>query len=557
MIIKKWWFKNYKSYGNIKHTIDLTEGQLILLSGENGSGKSSLLSSLDLALFNEELNKQGKRLPKSNFVNRRNASDLEVGVEFETDSNIHVTRTMSNKNAPVKTTLVIDGIPYDKAGKLDQKIIEKIGFDFKTFKSFISMNVNNFKNFISLTPEEKRLLLDKLFNLDKINSLNKILKELHKENKIKFNSLQNEIKLYNNNINDLNNTIKKVVENKNSNKKARISEITQILKTHKKQVLTLEAKRADIEEDINIFESGISKLNLKNNNIIRDINDIKEKIDLYKGGKCPTCHTDLTHDLEILPGLEIELKKVKDVRSNIENKLNAARIELKKYKTNFNATNTNIQNILNNVISLKSELKLLSKKEDGVDINAFKENVKKLVIKRNKTENTYQEVEQLKIAYEILLPIWSDNGIKQNIIESIVDPINAFIEKDLAELNLGFIVELDSNFDAHIYEFNEEINVETLSTGEAKKINLIIMLAYIKMLRMSRNINVLFLDEVFSSIDIASIEDILKLFKKFANERKINIFLVHHSELKHWYFDKIITVEKTIYSNLDVKTITQ
>lgn len=41
-----------------------------------------------------------------------------------------------------------------------------------------------------------------------------------------------------------------------------------------------------------------------------------------------------------------------------------------------------------------------------------------------------------------------------------------------------------------------------------------IMLAYIKMLRMQKNINILFLDEVFSGLDLTSIEDMLILFKK-------------------------------------------
>ena len=32
--------------------------------------------------------------------------------------------------------------------------------DFETFKSFISMSMNGFKNFMSLSNEEKQLLLD-------------------------------------------------------------------------------------------------------------------------------------------------------------------------------------------------------------------------------------------------------------------------------------------------------------------------------------------------------------------------------------------------------------
>ena len=60
-----------------------------------------------------------------------------------------------------------------------------------------------------------------------------------------------------------------------------------------------------------------------------------------------------------------------------------------------------------------------------------------------------------------------------------------------------------------------------------------------------------------TSIDIKGIDDILVLFKKFANERKINIFLVHHSELKEWFFDRIVTIKKGTFSYIEEKYINQ
>jgi ABC-type Mn2+/Zn2+ transport system ATPase subunit len=67
---------------------------------------------------------------------------------------------------------------------------------------------------------------------------------------------------------------------------------------------------------------------------------------------------------------------------------------------------------------------------------------------------------------------------------------------------------------------------------------------------MKKHINILFLDEVFSSIDITSIYDVLRLLKEFAHEYKINVFLIHHAILEKSYFDKILRIEKNVTSNI-------
>jgi ABC-type Mn2+/Zn2+ transport system ATPase subunit len=90
-----------------------------------------------------------------------------------------------------------------------------------------------------------------------------------------------------------------------------------------------------------------------------------------------------------------------------------------------------------------------------------------------------------------------------------------------------------------------------LSTGEQKKINVAILIAYLKLIRTKRHINVLFLDEVFSSIDLEGISDILLLLKSFSNDYNINIFVVHHALLNHENFDRIIRINKEIFSSIE------
>jgi DNA repair exonuclease SbcCD ATPase subunit len=556
MKIREWTWKNYKSYGSVPQTIrfDKDRGELILLIGENGAGKSSLIETLDIGFFGEVQNKQGKRLTQKNLPNRVNGH-LEVNVVFETDELMNVTRTMDNASAAMKTSLIVDKVPYGKANKIDDKIQEKIGFDYKTYKSFISMNVNNFKNFISLTPEEKRILLDKLFNLEVINDLNKVLKQLVKQNDLSFNSVNSEIRIYRENIKELENTIKTVLEKNNDDKEQQLLDLKAALASKKPAFTALEEQKAELEETITTFQDGLSGLNLKVRDIDRDILEIKGKISLYEAGKCPTCHTELVGELNLLPVFTERLNKTNEVRIKLKNKITKAQDALRETTAELSQVSSSYNAMLQTLSEMKFKMTALKNTDAVVDVTAFRGNVDSLTDKLTGKEDEYLELQKMKFVYDILNPIWGELGIKRDIIDSIVGPLNEFIAEDLIHLKTRFVVELDNNFDAHIYEWSNEIDPDSLSTGEAKKINLIIMLAYIKMLRMKRDINVLFLDEVFASIDIKGIDDILILFKKFANERNINVIMVHHSELKEWFFDRIINIKKAAFSYLEEKYI--
>jgi ABC-type Mn2+/Zn2+ transport system ATPase subunit len=61
----------------------------------------------------------------------------------------------------------------------------------------------------------------------------------------------------------------------------------------------------------------------------------------------------------------------------------------------------------------------------------------------------------------------------------------------------------------------------------------------------------LFLDEIFSSIDIEGCEDILNLLKSFANDYNINIFVVHHAILNQEVFDRILNINKEVFTSIN------
>ena len=147
-----------------------------------------------------------------------NRINKELLIKIKFDSNgteVEVHRGIN----PNILTLIENGIVNERAGKanLDEKIEKYIGMDFETFKSFISMSMNGFKNFMSLSNEEKQLLLDKLFNLEVINMLNGILKNLNKSNNQMMIKYDSEVETLEESINSIKKSIDKALDKEKQN----------------------------------------------------------------------------------------------------------------------------------------------------------------------------------------------------------------------------------------------------------------------------------------------------------------------------------------------------
>ena len=124
----------------------------------------------------------------------------------------------------------------------------------------------------------------------------------------------------------------------------------------------------------------------------------------------------------------------------------------------------------------------------------------------------------------------------------------------LDKINYPYMVVLNAEFDAKIYDKGDLVYPEIMSNGELKMLNLCIAISYIEMVRKMTNINILFMDEVFQSIQKDNINLILDLLKTFSKENDINLILVHHGleEVDPKIFDKIISVEKDMFSDIKI-----
>jgi DNA repair exonuclease SbcCD ATPase subunit len=559
MYIKEIKIKNFKSFGNSEQTLKLSteKGELILLSGSNGNGKSSLMNSVDFSLYGKCKGNKKKWATQSTLPNRINGGDLSVHIKFESGgTEVEVIRGIS----PNFLKLYENGVENDRAGKanIDEKIENYIGMDLETFKSFISLSINDFKNFISLSNEEKQLLLDKLFNLEVINILNQILKDLNKNNKLQLTKYDSEISTLEESIQSIKASIQKAVEKEKLNIQLEIDEIKVQMTSKKEEFLSLKEKVEKIKQKELELKTESDREREQYITLNSEIKSAQKDIDLYDSGKCPTCATDFNtnHFISLKDTLVEKKGGLESIRAEIESNMKLIRERQTKLQTlsdsttkSFNDINYLLKNYKGQIDKLESQRER-EKGESNSNVVEFENTINELNIRKERGIEHQTLCREKESYYKELSKIFGEDGVKRSIIAGIIKPINHFISGNISKMNLPFQVELDETFTAQIKQFGMPIEQDSLSTGETKLINLSILTAYLKLIRTKKNINILFLDEVFSSIDIENIEKILNLLKSFANEYKINIFVVHHAMMNEELFDRILRIDKNVFTEI-------
>ena len=569
MIINSLEFRNIKSYGNKVQRLEFdTDGGLILLTGTNGAGKSTIQDSIDLALFNQVRGKQTAKIPLKYFPNRLN-KELQVSINFRNsnDDIIEIDRKIQPNSFSIKRNS--ESITERFKLMSEEEREKLIGFNYNTFKSFISLSMNDFLNFIKLSPEDKRNLLNRLFNLEEIDNYFSISKELINQNKKEIERCTIDITNIDKTLSEYKSIISDKKESENKLSKEEIKEL----------ILSKKEEYTKKKDEIKKIENSISDFLVKvqeNRNIISitesenirrrtELTEIREKIKLYEKGKCPYCYSDLTDDEHQNMKEELKVKRdnLKKVIANNEGKVNHYKEENNSYSRQQRLIQESKQIMNKEFTNMKAHLLMLKDKydnynEDEVDvIKELKQKGSKLIKERKEKLQRITELRSENEVLDELKIILSEKGVRKELISSLVPPINDSLSNLLEETNYPYRVELDDNFDALIYDRGEPVYPEIISNGEARILNVCIAVSYIEMVRKMNNINILFMDEVFQSIHKDNINLILGLLKIFSKKNKLNLILVHHGleEVDSKIFDRIISVEKDLFSDITETTI--
>jgi ABC-type multidrug transport system ATPase subunit len=127
------------------------------------------------------------------------------------------------------------------------------------------------------------------------------------------------------------------------------------------------------------------------------------------------------------------------------------------------------------------------------------------------------------------------------ILESFIPALNKNIMQYAQQLHQPYIVSFDNSFKCSVSlcGYNNDIPLSSLSTGQLKTVDMMIILGILGTVIGSASANVIFLDELFSNLDGNLRNDMCSVLKNFITDGD-TIFVISHQDLDDRYFNGTI-----------------
>jgi exonuclease SbcC len=548
----KW--KNLLSYGNkIQEYVFSNEPRLVLIEGENGAGKSTIKEALTISAYGKSALRKMKDIP--NWINKA----AYTYNEFETSKGDRV--IIERGIDPNFSQIQINGVPHNLPDKrkIDEYIEnELLNLNFPIFCNTISLSFDDFKSFVNLNPTDKRKIVDPMFGIDLLTDMKSHIKDDLKENKKNLEVSDLDIakngRLLESSVAQLAELRKKIeeaAEDKTNEIKRDISIKKESLKIH-------QDKYQEIKEKIEAIRKKSSEFRQKAATSKAVIAAFDEKLALFSKNKCPHCLSDLTSDSAIEIKESIDEKRAAEAAllEKIDKNQSKATDLIEEWLPDQDSEKEKFYELTADIKKLESELESAGKvteddQEESIKniIDTIKEEIK------TSEANSKQYKDSLEL-YEILDEIVSDSGIKKILIDKVIPLLNSRIAEISDRLEFKFSFEFNNEFDPIISYLGMNISPESLSTGQRKKMNLIVLLSFIELIKLKHNnMNVMFLDEIFSGLDKKNVYKSIEILREYADKYNMTIFVVSNESLPEEFFDqKIMVSMPNHFSEIEIKS---
>lgn len=528
MHIQKIRIENFKS---IYEPLEIDFGEVRgfwKISGSVGAGKTSIGEAIIYGLFGTVGGKN-----QSDLISwGRKHGVVEVWCTSKA-RNIYIKREL-NSYGQSPIYVEVDGEELIFTNKRNaQAQLEQEYYDTSrvTLELLCIISFNNFKSLATLNTADTKKFLDQVLGFYTLTEYSDACKQLRSDNLAKINQISST-------IGKLESQVRKLEEI------SRMEVITGNIVEVKQEIDSLLVLKEQLEKDIKLEilakKEEQSEWNKKKISLVTLGRHKKEEIDFIEKGVCPTCGAPIDQS-------QLEVKKKE--REVLLDQYNSVSKEVDRVVGELRQLDDKMTNATSEYKTKIDESKvLLTRLEEQakrIKINTSEIEVLKQNIEGN--EMLLTEYQSEDASWEQLYNILSVQ-IRSKILQSFIPALNKNILKYVQRLHLPYIVEFDSNFKCSISlcGMDKDIPVSSLSTGQLKTVDMVIILGVLGTVIGSNGINILFLDELFSNLD-AGLRNEMCCVLRESLKPDSTIFIISHTDLEDKYFDG------NIYMKLEVK----
>lgn len=422
-----------------------------------------------------------------------------------------------------------------------QSILEKEWYDIprQSLELLCVISFNNFKSLSTLNTQESRDFLNSTISFDKLTMYEDWCKERIKDinedirkNEISKQSSQTALESLDNILPDIPTYVSP----------GAIADAIAKAEAEFKKVRKENSDKRKNLQSVADASSATHKVALGK------IKDLKKTIKQLSGATCPLCGQPVDeHHMEHLQK-ELELLEAEEKRTG-----EIAEKDAKEF-IKFDEVIADIEMPMAD--NLDSLIREQYKTKQYVD--TLKKHDKEKTRLNKKISDADKELASLQdklTDYQEMINFIRDT-VRPTIISSIIPSINTHIDHYLKAAHQNYIIQYDENFKCMMKNpYGEMMPISSLSTGQKKVIDMIIILAFIKTFITQIDFNIYFLDELIGNID-ADLRDTMCALLRDSLDKRDVMFLISHSPINQEYLDGVIKVTRqTGISGYEVRSL--
>jgi len=556
IVFQKVTFKNFLSSGNSPVTINLNNHKTTLIHGVNGSGKSTILDVICYALFNKPF--RTINLPQ--LINSSNKKDLLTEIEFTIGPDTYV---VQRGMKPKKFVITVNGESIDaKASDRDnQQLLEQniLKMTMKSFIQVVILGSGNYQSFMAMSTSARRDCVEDFLDIKVFSTMSVLAKERLRglkdrlnETKGEVGNLEYKIELHRDRIQELDSRSASDIDDL----RQEITSFKDTKKNHETNIGVLHGEDSELLEQVRrlMINSPKKKVQEFNNVIVKldsKLERLKKELDFYNNNdECPTCTQviDPLLKIDVRDNTLSESKKILDARTQASTKYQDLKVildeillkeeEAFKIQQDISKLQIIVDSLQNQIIEKENKIVSISTQNSSIDkdrgkLAALEE---QLVDLRNKNEDIIRELYD----HELVVNLLKDSGIKTQVVRKYLPVMNKLIRKYMTALDFPIHFMLDEEFNETVSSpMYQDFSYASFSEGQKSRIDLSLLLTWreIGKLKNSVSVNILILDEVFSSSLDQTGKELLFALLRYGMEDSQKVLVVDHT-LDNTFKDK-------------------